>query len=108
MKNFSKLWWFSCGALAGLSTLSIAMGSVPSRSRITDDTAIYQNLSEIRVKREGRRNFDRDIKQLVALEDQYREKLPRLNSLNGPMKRISAQGYKYSGGKKAAKRSHQR
>lgn len=95
-----KLWWFTSGALTGLSALSIASGSVPSKSRITDDTAIYQNLSEIRVAREADLNFDGDIARLSTLEKNYKEKLPALarsKRVKKPMKRIAERKYRYSG-----------
>lgn len=99
MKN---VWWFNCGAAVGLTVLSIAFGSVPSKNQITDDTAIYQNLSEIRAQKQADLSFDSDIAQLARLERRYKEKLPSLAErpeLKGPMKRISQQNYKYSGAK---------
>lgn len=98
-----KLMWIACGTVIGITSLSIAMGAVPSTRSITDDTAIYQHLSEIKVSRDSRPNFDGDIARLSAIEPAYREKLPSLSRdprLAGPMKRISAQGYRYTGVKK--------
>ena len=96
-----KLMWVISGTMIGLTSLSLALGSVPSsRMHVTDDTAIYQRLSEIKVARETRPNFDGDIARLSDLEPRYREKLPSVASdlrLAGPMKRISSQGYRYSG-----------
>ncbi|MGZ3687915.1 MAG: hypothetical protein ACXVBW_06430 [Bdellovibrionota bacterium] len=95
-----KYLWLVCGSVAALTTLSIAMAS-PIKSRITDDTAIYQNLSEVRVSKEGPVNFDGDLDRLSAIEGRYsHEKLPSLAShprLKGPMKRIAQQKYHYSG-----------
>jgi hypothetical protein len=91
-----RLWWFSSGALIGLTTLSIALGSVPSRERVTDDTVIYQNMSEIRVARQAALSFDSDIERLAALEPRYREKLPSLAEqpqMRGPIKRIIQRKY---------------
>jgi len=99
MKAPSKLKWFTCGALVGLTSLSISLASVP-RNRITDDTAIYQNLSEIRVPKAGSINFDSDLMKLSAAEFRYKEKLPSLaskSSLRGPIKRISVKKYRFSG-----------
>ena len=90
-----KRMWFACGVVLGLTSLSVAMGSVPGR--VTDDTAIYQNLSEIQVPKAAQINFDQDIAQLSKMEARYRENLPSLASnpkLAGPMKRISSQKYK--------------
>ncbi len=89
-----KAFWFSCGTIVGLTTLSITLASVPNR--VTDDTAIYQHLSEINVPHQGHLNFDSDIAKLTAEEASYRENLPRLSdrpSLRGPMKRIAHKKY---------------
>src|SRR4051812_41828803 len=94
-----KPMWFVCAIIFTLATLSIAMGSVPSGSRVTDDTAIYQKLSEINVGKTRPLNFDAEIERLSALETRYKEHLPtlaRLPSLQGPMKRMSAQKYRYA------------
>jgi hypothetical protein len=91
--------WFGYGAVTGFVILSIALASVPKRSRITDDTAIYQKLSEINVPREASPNFDRDIQRLSDLEPRYREKLPLAKNpkLQRPLDRISKQKYRYTG-----------
>jgi hypothetical protein len=100
-----KKLWIACGALVSLTSLSIAMGAVPpARSVVTDDTAIYQHLSEIKISRETRPNFDGDIARLTSLEPAYREKLPSLSKdprLAGPMKRIASQQYHYTPRKKS-------
>lgn len=89
-------------ALGSFVLSSIAVASVPTRGRVTDDTAIYQNLSEIRVARERELNFDSDIARLSALEGRYRERLPLAGALSGPMKRISQQKYRHSGHRSSA------
>jgi hypothetical protein len=92
-----KLIWFSCGLLIGLTALTISKASVPTRDRITDDTAIYQNLSEIRVKKEAKIDFDSQISRLSQLEGRYQEKLPSLSQhprLKGPVQRVSQQKYR--------------
>ena len=89
----------SAGMLVGITSLSAALGAVPSH-RITDDTAIYQRLSEIRAPRENKPNFDSDINRLSAVEGRYKENLPSLAGhprLHAPIERISAQRYRYSG-----------
>jgi len=76
--------------------MSVAMGSVPSIGRVTDDTAIYQKLSEIKVPRNRGVDFDADIAQLSKSEPLYFEELPALKKdarLTGPMGRIAAQKY---------------
>jgi hypothetical protein len=93
--------WMGIATAVGLGSLSLAMGAVPqARSVVTDDTAIYQHLSEIQVSREARPNFDGDIARLSAIEPAYREKLPTLSRdprLASAMKRIAGKSYRYSG-----------
>lgn len=90
MKN---LFWFSGGLLAGLMILSISRASVSSSlGRITDDTAISQNLTELRVQKQAKIDFDSDIKSLAKLEPRYRESLPSLADqarVKSAIKRIS-------------------
>lgn len=96
-----KLWWFTSGALVGLTSLSLAGAAIPKTGRVTDDTAIYQNLSEVRVAKQADLNFDPDIQKLAALEGDYREELPGVHPrLAAPMQRISKQKYRYSGGER--------
>lgn len=92
-----RILWFISGTLAGISTLSIAMGSVPSRGRVTDDTALYQRLSEIREPKQGRIDFDGEIARLDAMEQRYQERLPSLKNhprLKGPLARVAQQPYR--------------
>ena len=120
-KKTERARWFAGGLVFGLTMLSIAMGSVPT-GRVTDDTALYQSLSEIRVAKQQDLNFDGDIARLSSLEDRYREDLPKLSDVRrrkqaeqdryrqrqvrnktvssrvkAPMQRIAAQKYRYSG-----------
>lgn len=74
-EKFKQLLWFTGGALCGLAMLSISKASV-APSQVTDDTAIYQNLSEIRVDKERTPNFDSDISHLSQMENHYQDKLP--------------------------------
>ena len=68
-----QLVWFTSGALCGLAMLSICKASnVPNN--VTDDTAIYQNLSEIQIKKENAPNFDSDISNLSRMEGRYKDK----------------------------------
>lgn len=90
-----KLRQIGLGGLLGLTTLS-AQGAIPIQGRITDDTAIYQNLSEIQVARQAELSFDSDIHRLAALEPQYRERLQSLSEhprLRKPMHRIMKRKY---------------
>lgn len=94
-----KLGWFASGAVLGLLTLSIALGAVPKSNRVTDDTVIYQNLSEIRAAREADLNFDGDIAHLSDSEKRYHEKLPSLADhprLKAPIQRVGKQKYRFS------------
>ena len=92
-----KISWFGCGALVGLMSLSLALGSVPRKGTVTDDTAIYQNLSEIKVSKEKLPSFDSDLGRLALAEGHYHEKLPSLADhprLKAPVKRVSRQKYR--------------
>ncbi|MGK5084541.1 hypothetical protein WDW37_14695 [Bdellovibrionota bacterium FG-1] len=93
-KNF---WILYGGMVISLTSLSIARGAVPSsvrQMRVTDDTAIYERLSEIKAGREAKPDFDGDLKRLSNIQPHYREKLP--SRLASPMKRIAAKQYRYS------------
>ena len=80
--------WFTTGALCGFVMLSISKASISTNSNtsadrlstssaITNDTAIYQNLSEIQMNKERTPNFDSDISRLSQMEGRYREQ-PKL------------------------------
>ena len=86
-----KIMWFVSGVTAGIVSLSLSFASVPTR--VTDDTAIYQKLSEIRISKEAQINFDSDLSRLSQMENHYQERLP---ALRAPMKRISQQKYQYT------------
>lgn len=98
-----KQWmWFGGGFFAGLVTLSISFASVPRSVPLTgqvkDDSAIYQNLSEISVPRQQKPDFDNDISRLSQMEGRYQEKnLARHPRLSAPIQRVSHQKYRYSG-----------
>jgi hypothetical protein len=89
-----QLVWFTSGALCGLAMLSICKASnVPSN--VTDDTAIYQNLSEIQIQKERAPNFDSDISTLSKMEGRYKDKpalrqQPRV-ARKAPVKKLVAQ-----------------
>ena len=102
--GMQKLLWFSGGLVLGLTALSITRASVPSKSHVTDDTSIYQNLSEIRVPKQGKIDFDYEIAQLSEKESRYQEKLPLIqhNKLKAAVQRVSQEKYRYVG--KAKKR----
>lgn len=82
-EKLTQLLWFTGGALCGLAMLSISKASIPTTARnanvpsnVTDDTAIYQTLSEIQVDKERAPNFDSDISRLSKIEARYRDNLP--------------------------------
>ncbi len=101
-KKYNSWVWAGFGSAVGMLTLSFAMAAVPNRfplSNVTDDTAIYQRLSDINAQKEPTPNFDTDIRRLSEAEKNYKEKLPSLASLpqlRGPMGRIGKQKYSYS------------
>lgn len=97
MKFLKTLGWAVGATSIATASLSIAFASVPSRTRVTDDTALYQNISEIHVKHEGKVDFDSDIERLSRIEPRYQERL------GNPSKRIQAQKYHFTGSKTAAK-----
>ncbi len=93
----------SLSMIMGLMVASVAFAGLPQRNRVTDDSQIYEKLTEIDVAKELKVDFDSDIRRLSALEARYGERLPKLDAdgrLAGPMKRISAQKYRYVGARK--------
>ena len=105
--------WFMSGTLVGATALTFAFASVTPvgaiRGRVTDDTALYQSLSEIRVKKEARVDFDSDISKLSRLEDRFRGKEQRLPRVSAPMARVQKMKYRYSSsGVKTASSTQQR
>lgn len=104
-----RVLWIACAVTTCLTSLSVALGAVPkARSVVTDDTALYQNLSEIKARREVRPDFDGDIARLAGIKPAYRERLPSLARdprLQGPMKRISSQQYRHSNARKKTARN---
>lgn len=97
--------YFASGAVFGLTTLSIAFGAVPRKGRVMEDSALVQNLSEIRVSKERGLNVDPEIERLNALEGRYRENLPALARVRAPMNRIETRKYRYTGSKRPAQRA---
>lgn len=95
-----KKWkWFVGGLMAGLTTLSLGIASVPKQGMV-----IGTGLSEIRVAKELEPSFDSDVARLAQLESRYQERLPELRNvrrgksrLGAPMKRVTQQKYSYSG-----------
>ena len=73
-----KISWFISGTVVGLMFLSIGKAAVPKKLKmvVTDDTALYQNLSEIQVQKKPELRFDSEIEGLSKSEAKFREKLP--------------------------------
>jgi len=99
--------------------VSASFASIPKR--VTNDTLIYDQLSEIKVRRQKEIAFDRDIANLARLEGRYQAKVPsksspiktieykRSDRIKAPMKRISYKPYKKSHkSKKSLKRNFNR
>ncbi len=88
-----KFIYFCGGLMIGVMILSISKASVPPAG-----AAIDQRLSEIRVPKEGKIDFDASIKELSQEESRFKEKLPTFRDssrLEGPMKRIAAKKYRH-------------
>ena len=89
-----RMAWFGAGLVAGLTTLSITLASVPRNA--VEQTVLTQSVSEIQARKAHDLNFDSDIAHLSALEDRYRENLPPLSQrsrVKGPLDRISKRSY---------------
>lgn len=79
-------------ALASIAGVPMVLASVPRSSEIANDTAIYQNLHEIPVRKIKALNFDGDIQRLSAQEKAHREVLPA--RLSAPMERVMSAPYR--------------
>lgn len=91
------------GFMGLLLASAMAFASVPPTGKTTEDTAVYQNPSEITTRPTGRLSFDQDLKNLNDMEHRYHERLPRLADrpeLLSPIKRIAAKKYKAAHPKK--------
>lgn len=112
--------WFVSGMIAGLVGFTCAAqfvlahsslrhpasiqanAAMPSKAlggELTDDAALYDNLSEIKAHKALPLNVDGDLQVLAASEARYREKLPSVSKdprILGPMKRINSEPYRPS------------
>lgn len=70
----------------------VVMASVPRGNEIANDTAIYQNLHELKIQKVKNISFDGDIKSLSAQEKSHHESLS--TRLSGPMSRIQKTPYR--------------
>ena len=79
-------------ALVTVAGLPMVLASVPRSGEIANDTAIYQNLHEIKVTKAKHLNFDSDIERLSAQEKLHREALPL--RISAPMNRVMQTPYR--------------
>lgn len=86
-------------SLLALLTATSAFAAVPGSSEITNDSAVYKNLHEIRIAKEKSLDFDGDIERLSAQEKSHRHALPV--RLSAPMDRVMKTSYKPSTSLKA-------
>ncbi len=80
-----------------VSGIGLAHAGLPTQ-RISQDPALQQDLSEIRIRKQKRLDVDAELGRLTALERRYREPLPSLTSLRSqrlraPMKRVESRSY---------------
>lgn len=105
VSRMQRIFWFGCGVFVGTMALSVSFAALTptptvAPTQVTDDTALYQKMSEIHVRKEGNPSFDRDIERLSQSESRYREELPVLAQsprLRTPMERIAKTKYRYTG-----------
>jgi hypothetical protein len=85
-------------AIVGLLGIPMVLAAVPKTRNVSSDTALYQTLSEINVKKVGAIDFDQDIQRLSAQEKEHRKAIPL--SISSPMERVMKVNYKPSHSKK--------
>jgi hypothetical protein len=86
-------------ALVTVAGLPMVLASVPRSNEIANDTAIYQNLHEIKVTKTKSLNFDSDLERLSAQEKSHREALPL--RISAPMDRVMTTPYRAGSFKKS-------
>jgi hypothetical protein len=94
MKLQLKLLWLSAGVFAGISTVSLALGSVRSGR---DVSPLPQSVRELDIRKQEGLSFDRDLSHLSSLESRYQERLPQLSQhprLKSPIKRVQSKSYR--------------
>lgn len=88
--------WFGGGFAVGLTALGLSEASVPPVGQVTNDEIVLQNLSEARVKKLPKPNFDGDIARLAAQEGAHHENPATLASrpeFQGAVRRLDAKKY---------------
>lgn len=118
-RTITGISWAALGVTTALLTITVARGAVPKLGRVTDDSAIYENLSEIRVQPQKELDLDGDISRLAEMESSYHEHLgkgphtkkarpaDRLTNdrLAAPMARVAQRKYKNSKTKASARKN---
>lgn len=89
MLKRKQIMFFAWITVAGVP---MVLASVPRAKDVSNDTAIYQNLHEIRVEKIRSLDFDNDIQKLSAQEKAHREAIPL--RLSAPMKRVQSTPYR--------------
>jgi hypothetical protein len=80
----------------GLTALGLSEASVPQVGQVTNDEIVLQNLSEARVKKHPKPNFDGDIAKLAAQESVHHENPATLAArpeFRGAVRRLEAKKY---------------
>lgn len=96
-------------ALVAVASAPVVVASVPRSNQVTNDTAIYQNLHEIRFAKIKSLDFDSDISRLSAQEKRHRDAVPM--RVSAPMERVMKTPYhpgKYEHSAPKFKSSNQR
>ncbi len=95
-ESLLKWVWFGGGFAVGLTALSLSEASVPPMGQITNDEIVLQNLSEARVKKLPKPNFDSEIAKLAAQESAHHENPATLAArpeFRGAVRRLEAKKY---------------
>ena len=99
MKPFPVWFKWTLASLLALSSAA-AVASVPRALKaksVRSDSALIQEVSEIRVSPRKELDFDQDIERLAQVEKRYKERLPILSrraKLLSPMGRIQSTVYR--------------
>jgi hypothetical protein len=95
MLHVNRWLWVGLGGAGFVaSIIAPAFASIPRH--VTNDTALYQNLSEIRAQKTRDLNFDADVGRLASLEWQYKENLAGRSRMNSALSRIQKAKYRSS------------
>lgn len=92
-KKLAQWMWFGGGLTVGWTALAMSQAAPQSLGvkSLRDDTAIYQNLSEIRVQRQAELKTEHEVSRLAAMELHYREALPIMKHQKRAGSRLASQ-----------------